>query len=246
MINMDEHNNDDYQDEEGGNDSRHDLKGGSRGGKSKKSSFGRASDCRDVAQAKLKRIELQRTIKKKVEEIQDASIGAVRIRELNDEINNILKSKHQWEKRIVQLGGPDFTTRKKHEYLYFGACRELPEVREMIAKPVRKVSHKRSRSEIMTNITPRYYNCDVTASLLSCEKAREEALRKQFEPQVLSETKSTSPPTQFDQLLLKTASYSSKPFLTKQELGELDTCKSMEAIILERRKKKLMDKYLLH
>jgi pre-mRNA-splicing factor ISY1 len=31
-----------------------------------------------------------------------------RIKNLNDEINNIIKTKKEWEKRIIELGGPDY------------------------------------------------------------------------------------------------------------------------------------------
>lgn len=36
------------------------------------------------------------------------SLGEQRIRDINDEINRMLKEKSQWEKRIIELGGPDF------------------------------------------------------------------------------------------------------------------------------------------
>ena len=31
-----------------------------------------------------------------------------RIKSLNDEINNIINQKLSWEKRIIELGGPDY------------------------------------------------------------------------------------------------------------------------------------------
>jgi pre-mRNA-splicing factor ISY1 len=32
-----------------------------------------------------------------------------RIRDLNDEINKLIREKGHWERRIVELGGPDFS-----------------------------------------------------------------------------------------------------------------------------------------
>ena len=34
--------------------------------------------------------------------------SACRIRDLNDEINKLIREKGHWERRIVQLGGPDY------------------------------------------------------------------------------------------------------------------------------------------
>jgi len=81
---------------------------------------------------------------KKVSDIQNASLGEHRIRDLNDEINNLVKEKISWEERIRELGGPDYKaqTKKMLEseglelpgadgYLYFGAAKNLPKVREL-------------------------------------------------------------------------------------------------------------------
>ncbi len=40
--------------------------------------------------------------------IISAGLGEFKIRDLNDEINKLLREKGQWEVRIKQLGGPDF------------------------------------------------------------------------------------------------------------------------------------------
>ena len=36
-----------------------------------------------------------------------AGLGEFRIRDLNDEINKLLREKRHWEERILELGGPD-------------------------------------------------------------------------------------------------------------------------------------------
>lgn len=36
-----------------------------------------------------------------------AGLGEFRIRDLNDEINKLLREKRRWEERIVELGGAD-------------------------------------------------------------------------------------------------------------------------------------------
>lgn len=37
-----------------------------------------------------------------------AGLGEFRIRDLNDEINKLLREKGHWEYRIKELGGPDY------------------------------------------------------------------------------------------------------------------------------------------
>ena len=90
-----------------------------------------------------------RELIKKVSDIQNASLGEHRIRDLNDEINNLLKEKEKWEDRIRELGGPDYKTAAQalvksvggeadgvelpgaDGYKYFGAAKNLPKVREL-------------------------------------------------------------------------------------------------------------------
>ena len=44
-----------------------------------------------------------REISKKVSQIQNAGLGEFRIRDLNDEINKLLREKGHWEARIIEL-----------------------------------------------------------------------------------------------------------------------------------------------
>ena len=37
-----------------------------------------------------------------------AGLGEFRVRDLNDEINKLLREKRHWEERILDLGGPDY------------------------------------------------------------------------------------------------------------------------------------------
>ena len=68
-----------------------------------------------------------------------AGLGEYRIRDLNDEINKLLREKYHWEVQIFNLGGPNYRRigpryldREGREvpgnrgYRYFGAARELP------------------------------------------------------------------------------------------------------------------------
>jgi pre-mRNA-splicing factor ISY1 len=87
---------------------------------------------------------------KKVMEIQNAALGEHKLRDLNDEINKLVREKGHWEKRIVQLGGPNYSQSKTTQgqgggdsidgkgqgYRYFGAAKSLPGVKELFEKQV--------------------------------------------------------------------------------------------------------------
>ncbi len=53
-------------------------------------------DCDSIADANKWRHELISEITKKISEIKNASIGEHRIREINDEINKLMKTKYHW------------------------------------------------------------------------------------------------------------------------------------------------------
>ncbi|XP_077181763.1 pre-mRNA-splicing factor ISY1 homolog isoform X2 [Paroedura picta] len=108
-------------------------------------------------------------ISKKVAQIQNAGLGEFRIRDLNDEINKLLREKGHWEVRIKELGGPDYARigpkMLDHEgkevpgnrgYKYFGAAKDLPGVRELFEKEPLPPPRK-TRAELMKAIDAEYY-----------------------------------------------------------------------------------------
>ena len=44
-----------------------------------------------------------------------AGLGEFKLRDLNDEINKLLREKGHWEDRIVELGGPDYKVRDAYD-----------------------------------------------------------------------------------------------------------------------------------
>src|SRR3954469_12424643 len=67
-----------------------------------------ASECRDLNEADKWRQQIMREIGRKVAEIQNEGLGEHRLRDLNDEINKLIREKVHWERRIVELGGPNY------------------------------------------------------------------------------------------------------------------------------------------
>jgi len=55
-----------------------------------------------VSEAERARMSLLRHIGQRVMEIQNESLGEVRIRDLNDNINRLLQRKAEWEQRIIE------------------------------------------------------------------------------------------------------------------------------------------------
>lgn len=132
-----------------------------------------ASECRDLVEADKWRSQIIREIGKKVMEIQNEGLGEHRIRDLNDEINKLIREKGHWERRIKELGGPDYSraggnvtdskgrevaelTGKGRGYTYFGAAKKLPGVKELFDTEPVKVA-RRSRYQMHKAIDPDYY-----------------------------------------------------------------------------------------
>ena len=127
-----------------------------------------ATHCDNLKDAEKWRLQIIREISKKVSQIQNAGLGEFRIRDLNDEINKLLREKRHWEQRIVELGGNDLRKKSKmldregqevpgsKGYKYFGAARELPGVRELFENEA-PTAPKKTRAELMRDIDAAYY-----------------------------------------------------------------------------------------
>ncbi|XP_077385435.1 pre-mRNA-splicing factor ISY1 homolog [Festucalex cinctus] len=152
-----------------------------------------ASECNDLPKAEKWRRQIISEVSKKVAQIQNgastpkrclsvcltrlsdrvcvfaAGLGEFKIRDLNDEINKLLREKRHWEYRIRELGGSDYKRfgprMLDHEgrevpgnrgYKYFGAARDLPGVRELFEKEPAPDLRK-TRGELMKDVDAEYY-----------------------------------------------------------------------------------------
>lgn len=121
-----------------------------------------------------------------ITDIQNAALGEHKIRALNDEINRMLREKSLWEDRIRQLGGPDFkkiTIRQVDSqgqeipgaegYLYYGAAKDLPGVREFLQRP--GANRPAKNLEILkSRVNDSYYTTQEDEKLLNLEKKIED------------------------------------------------------------------------
>eukprot|EP00055_Hartaetosiga_balthica_P008863 m.34177 g.34177 ORF g.34177 m.34177 type:complete len:286 (-) comp6502_c0_seq1:94-951(-) len=126
-------------------------------------------DINSLDEAVTFRVELIREISKKIASIQNAGLGEFRLRDMNDEINKLMRSKRYWEHRIVEMGGPNFLKRGarlvdnegvmapgRGGYRYYGAAKDLPGVKELFAEAPSKLP-KKSRAELFKFVDADYY-----------------------------------------------------------------------------------------
>lgn len=158
-----------------------------------------ASECRDLNEADKWRQQIMREIGRKVAEIQNEGLGEHRLRDLNDEINKLIREKLHWERRIVELGGPNYARHSAKMtdldgnivdvpnpsgrgpgYRYFGAAKKLPGVRELFEKPP-ELRKRRTRYDIYKRINAAYYGYrdDEDGILERVEAPSEESMRRE-------------------------------------------------------------------
>ncbi|CAK9781455.1 Isy1-domain-containing protein [Cutaneotrichosporon oleaginosum] len=118
-----------------------------------------ASSVSSLRECERWRGDIMREISRKVSKIQDSSLTNYEVRDLNDEINQLLKEKRHWESQIVALGGANYkraTMSMVDEagrevpgtrgYKYFGRARELPGVKEMFEKGAKAATEESARN----------------------------------------------------------------------------------------------------
>ena len=151
-----------------------------------------ASECDNLADCEYWRRQIIKEIQKLVGDIQNAGLGEHALRDMNDEINKKIREKRHWERQIKKLGGPNYgaqqvlydaegrAIRGGGGYLYFGATKNLPGVRELFEKEAPK-KKRRSRRQIFKNINSDYYGYrdEDDGALLEAEKAAEAKLQSE-------------------------------------------------------------------
>ena len=105
--------------------------------------------------------QVLKEISRKVSKIQEDALSDYQIRELNDEINKLMREKWVWERRIRDLGGPNYmrgggavyddqgreVPGGGKGYRYFGRARELPGVKEMFEQAAERAREEREARE---------------------------------------------------------------------------------------------------
>ncbi|KZT26105.1 Isy1-like splicing factor [Neolentinus lepideus HHB14362 ss-1] len=150
-----------------------------------------ASSCKSLRECERWRGEILREISRKVSKIQDSGLTDYEVRDLNDEINKLMREKRHWENQIVALGGANYRRNVPmmdddgrevpgtKGYKYFGRAKDLPGVRELFqSKKLEEDEENQIQSfyKRFTNQGPAYYGDldEADGSLLKEEQDREQ------------------------------------------------------------------------
>ncbi|KAL2017369.1 hypothetical protein VTK56DRAFT_2249 [Thermocarpiscus australiensis] len=193
--------------------------------------------------------QVLKEISRKVSRIQDPALSDYQIRDLNDEINKLMREKHMWEVQIRNLGGPNYMRGggKVYDeagreivgggkgYRYFGRARELPGVKELFeaaAKARQEEAEKplEERADLRRQVNAAYYGYapdEEDAKLLEYERARE---KQAFEAHARAGPAETPPgwePLPGD--------------VGDGRTWELPTMEEVQQELIERRRRRLLD-----
>jgi Isy1-like splicing family. len=193
--------------------------------------------------------QVLKEISRKVSRIQDPALSDYQIRDLNDEINKLMREKHMWEVQIRNLGGPNYMRGggKVYDeagreipgagrgYRYFGRARELPGVKELFeaaAKAKREEEEKplEERADLRRQVNAAYYGYapgEEDDELLEYERAREEQARK-----ALQKAGPPDAPPGWEPLPGDTGD---------GRVWELPTLEEVQRELIERRRQRLLD-----
>ncbi|EGG24649.1 ISY1-like protein [Cavenderia fasciculata] len=130
-----------------------------------------SSLCDNLREAEQWRLQIVREISKKITDIQNETLGEYKTRDLNDEINKLVREKHHWERRIIELGGPNYIATAPRlvdangreplgsgHYKYYGEAKNLPGVKELLEKPhLPDSASKKSKYDLNKCVDADYY-----------------------------------------------------------------------------------------
>jgi pre-mRNA-splicing factor ISY1 len=154
-----------------------------------------ASECNSLSECEATRSRLVEQISSKIEQIAHMNPDE-NCKRLNDDINKLIRVKGHWERQIRALGGKDYREDQQGKpsnagYMYFGAARELPEVRALLktketAVLTSSLNLKRVRIE-SDALTVEYYGLN-DADLVEDERKAETESRKKATQSGLTST----------------------------------------------------------
>ncbi|KDN44541.1 Isy1-like splicing factor [Tilletiaria anomala UBC 951] len=151
-----------------------------------------ASSVKDLKECERWRGEVLREISRKVSKIQDFGLTDYEVRDLNDEINKLLREKNHWENQIIALGGANYKrgvprmmddsgkeVPGSRGYKYFGRAKDLPGVKELLERSTeteeQRESFRATKYRRFMDQSPAYYGDeDERDGVLLAEEAAEE------------------------------------------------------------------------
>ncbi|SPO35552.1 related to Pre-mRNA-splicing factor ISY1 [Pseudozyma flocculosa] len=163
-----------------------------------------ASSVSSLRECEKWRGDILREISRKVSKIQDFGLTDFEVRDLNDEINKLLREKNHWENQIIALGGANYKrgvpkmlddggreVPGTRGYKYFGRAKDLPGVKELFERtPQQEAEAESFRSrkyQRFNHLPPEYYGDldEDDGVVLEFEQAEEEKEWKEGYARVL-------------------------------------------------------------
>mmetsp|Transcript_6890 Transcript_6890/g.9862 ORF Transcript_6890/g.9862 Transcript_6890/m.9862 type:complete len:254 (+) Transcript_6890:137-898(+) len=211
-----------------------------------------ASQCEHLNDAEFWRRQILRQITGGIGKIQNPGLDEHTVRDINDDINKRLREKYHWNKRIKELGGPDYNAMEKKQqvaeaggneeqsslrgsdgYRYFGAAKELPGVKELFQKHALRMA-KRKRGDYSKINTDYYGWRDEEDGVLV--ELEQDALskRQKSQPNGAHNNSDDDDDDDDDEYGGDTTSYSA------DYLAAVPTQQMVEQAILEKKKKELL------
>ncbi|PHH60786.1 hypothetical protein CDD82_2227 [Ophiocordyceps australis] len=200
-----------------------------------------------VAACEKWRGQVLRDISRKVSRIQDPVLSDYQLRDLNDEINKLMREKHMWEVQIRSLGGPNYMARGGGRiyddsgreiagggrgYRYYGRAKELPGVKELFEAASAKSREDKEKSEdkgeVRRAVDAAYYGWGVDEE--DGELLEYEAQREREAEEGLAEEGGEAP-----------EGWEALPGDTEGETWVVPTMEEVQQELLDRRKQKLLE-----
>lgn len=223
-----------------------------------------ATEVENLPECERWRNQIVKEISRGVSNIQNGSLGEHKVRDLNDQINKLVREKKHWERQIKILGGPDYMSQSQRivdqdgrgamgaeGYYYFGAARELPGVRELFEKNGPK-DNKRTRYDLYKLADSEYYGYrdDDDGRLEVLEAKEEKVARAKAEKDWLL-AKQAEKKTRYAALGMEVPGDEPAPVINRGDGDEdlykahvaLPSREEIEKLVLENKKKELLAKY---
>lgn len=203
------------------------------------------SSVTSVGQCEKWRSQVVKEISRKVAKLQDPALNDYQLRDLNDEVNKLMKEKFAWEAHLKELGGPNYLRVKtavdreammyngqalpqSKGYKYFGRARELPGVKELFEAQAKQAQKQKEREQerIRRN---EVLNMDLDASYYGFGTETDDLLKQEEEFQRI--------PPQISQQDARA------PFVELKDLV-VPSHDQIEHYLVQRRKQQLEQQYL--